>query len=136
MGNEKTLFDDVIKAQSAQDGVVALVGEAHRNAVAHGFYEQAEKNTALLMASDVDLGEGYLRDFKLSQLSKIGEECGEACHAMRKGQNDEFLEELADICIRVFDLAGFCDTPEKFAHALLTKMERNIGRDRLHGRLC
>lgn len=132
----QSLFQDERKRSTAWDGIELLVKEAHRNAVAHGFYDQVERNASVLRQCDADLGEGYLRDFNLSQLAKIGEECGEACHALRKGDDAGFIEELADICIRVFDLAGHCTFPDIFAHALISKMDKNVKRDRLHGMKC
>lgn len=132
----ESILQDPNRRRQAWDGIEDLVREAHRNAVEHGFYAQHQKNAEVLRLSGEDIVDGYVRDFKLSQLAKIGEECGEACHALRKGLDEEFLVELADICIRVFDLAGFTAPPDQFAQALLAKMEKNIWRERLHGRLC
>lgn len=64
-------------------------------------------------------------------LALIHSEVSEALEADRKGDQDNFAEELADICIRVFDLCGSKGIDlEKAIHE---KMERNKGRSYKHG---
>ena len=45
-------------------------------------------------------------DFKIRQLALIHSEVSEALEALRIGDDENFIEELADILIRTFDLAG------------------------------
>ncbi len=55
----------------------------------------------------------------------------EALEADRKGDQDNFGEELADVCIRIFDLCGSRDIDlETWIYA---KMEKNKGRSYKHG---
>lgn len=133
---DKIFSDEVLKFRTLVC-LGALVQAAHRNAVNHGFYDEIDKTVRALEQQDLPtLVDAVKRDFILAQLEKIGEENGEACHALRKDQRGEFIEELADICIRTFDLAGFVTTPDEFAHVLVCKMTKNISRERLHGKTC
>jgi NTP pyrophosphatase (non-canonical NTP hydrolase) len=64
-------------------------------------------------------------------LALIHSEVSEALEADRKGWHDNFTEELADICIRVFDLCGSLNID--LEKAILEKMEYNKGRTYKHG---
>jgi NTP pyrophosphatase (non-canonical NTP hydrolase) len=64
-------------------------------------------------------------------LALIHSEVSEALEADRKGDAENFAEELADVCIRIFDLCGSREIDlEKAIHE---KMERNKGRSYKHG---
>jgi NTP pyrophosphatase (non-canonical NTP hydrolase) len=87
-----------------------LVKEAHDCAVTHGFWEASE-----------NIGE---------KLALIHSEVSEALEAYRK---DEPLdEELADVMIRVADLAGWLKID--LSEAIINKMIFNETRPRLHGK--
>lgn len=64
-------------------------------------------------------------------LALIHSEVSEALEADRKGDSENFREELADVCIRIFDLCGAKDID--LERAILEKMERNRGRSYKHG---
>ena len=65
-------------------------------------------------------------------LALIHSETSEALEAFRANDRDNFMEELADIAIRVLDLAG--GFPEwQFAIALEEKLEKNRARGWRHG---
>lgn len=77
--------------------------------------------------------EGGSRNF-LEALMLIVSEAGECCEAYRKQQNEKVAEELADIVIRVLDLAeGFGIDIEK---EVLEKMEYNKTRPYRHNRIA
>ncbi len=64
-------------------------------------------------------------------LALIHSEVSEALEADRKGDHDNFAEELADVCIRIFDLCGLMNIDlEKI---ISEKMERNKSRSYKHG---
>lgn len=65
-------------------------------------------------------------------LALIHSEVSEALEADRKGDYENFVEELADICIRTFDLAGLMDID--LQQAILDKMEYNKTRPIMHGK--
>lgn len=88
------------------------VNAAHDNAVDKGFYE-GEKSIP-------------------QSLALIHSEVSEALEADRKGDPDNFAEELADICIRVFDLAGWQQID--LQDAIEYKMAKNKERPRKHGK--
>ncbi len=92
---------------------------AHMNAVDKGFWEDVE-----------------LTDVRhlLSLLMLVNTEVSEAAEAVRKGDHLNLQEELADICIRVFDFAeglGF-----NLEQAIVNKMQSNESRPRKHGKLA
>ncbi|MGE6756289.1 MazG nucleotide pyrophosphohydrolase domain-containing protein [Rossellomorea sp. NPDC071047] len=64
-------------------------------------------------------------------LALIHSEVSEALEADRKGDEENFVEELADVCIRVFDLCG--SKGIDLEKAILEKMEKNKGRSYKHG---
>lgn len=64
-------------------------------------------------------------------LALIHSEVSEALEADRKGDSENFAEELADVVIRVFDLCGLMNID--LESAILQKMERNKGRSYKHG---
>ncbi|MGG3888623.1 MazG nucleotide pyrophosphohydrolase domain-containing protein [Metabacillus fastidiosus] len=64
-------------------------------------------------------------------LALIHSEVSEALEADRKGNQENFAEELADVCIRIFDLCG--SKGIDLEKAIFEKMERNKGRSYRHG---
>ena len=64
-------------------------------------------------------------------LALIHSEVSEALEADRKGDQENFEEELADIAIRIFDLCG--SRGIDLEDAIETKMEKNKGRSYKHG---
>ena len=65
-------------------------------------------------------------------LALIHWEVSEAFEAHRHGDYDEFAEELADILIRVADLAG--GSGIDLEKAVIDKMAYNSRRERMHGK--
>jgi len=70
----------------------------------------------------------------LMKLALITEEVGEAVSAARVKDVANFEEELADICIRVFDLAEAHHV--NLERCILNKMSQNEGRPKMHGKLA
>lgn len=64
-------------------------------------------------------------------LALIHSEVSEALEADRKGDAENFVEELADVCIRIFDLCGSRNID--FGKAIESKMLKNEGRSYKHG---
>lgn len=134
MAQRKSEIFDGKRYNATRDAVCDLVDEAHGNAIEHGFYNEigalceSRGDNPAFQAAD-------RRNFILAQLAKITEEVGEAVKAICKGNNAEYLDELSDIVIRTLDLAGYSTYSDKFAKTMLDKMERNIGREYMHGRL-
>lgn len=114
-----------------------IVDEAHDMARSKGFYEDIEAMTGLLTAQgQQQMREAAKRDFVLGQLAKIGSEVGETVQAIqRKGiYHSDVAEELADVIIRVCDLAGFLEI--NLGREVHQKMRINAQRPRKHGKLC
>lgn len=66
-----------------------------------------------------------------TMLALIHSEVSEALEADRKGDAENFAEELADVCIRIFDLCGHKGID--LDKAILEKMEKNKNRTHKHG---
>lgn len=67
----------------------------------------------------------------IKELLLIHSEVSEACEALRKGDMDNFAEELADIVIRAFDTAE--DNGIDIVKAIWDKCRKNIDRPYRHG---
>lgn len=89
-----------------------LCREAYQTAMKNGFH-----------SDPVEMG---------TKLALIHSEVSEALEADRKGDYDNFVEELADVCIRVFDLCGAMGID--LGNAIDEKMEVNKGRGWKHGK--
>jgi NTP pyrophosphatase (non-canonical NTP hydrolase) len=109
-----------VDAQREKDASGMLndyVNKCHENAVSKGFWD------------DCDITDVY---FNLSKLMLIVTEVAEAAEAIRHDDKVNFAEELADICIRVFDFA--------VAHGIdlereiINKMKKNRARPYMHGK--
>lgn len=98
-----------------------LMHRAHVTARLHGFWEYMPK-----------WGEPG-RDARhiLSLLMLVSTELAEAAEEVRKGTLEKFGEELADVVIRVFDIAFALGVD--LEAAILAKMEKNEQRTYLHG---
>lgn len=96
-----------------------LIERAHHNSVAHGFWQGQDPENVTV---------------KLAKLAMIAEEVGEAVKAARTPDCSGFGEELADICIRVFDLAAGCGI--NLEQEIYEKMVKNKNRPFMHGKLA
>ncbi len=67
----------------------------------------------------------------LSWMMLVTTEVAEAAEAVRKGDKENFAEELADICIRVFDCAEALGI--NLEQEIVNKMEKNELRPVRHG---
>lgn len=88
-----------------------LCKEAYQTAVSKGWHDKKRETGTLL--------------------ALIHSEVSEALEADRKGNAENFAEELADVCIRIFDLCGSKNID--LEQAILNKMEFNKGRPHMHG---
>ena len=103
--------------------------EIHRNATEKGFWDYMYENTEPKADKFI---------FYAKQLAMIHSEATEVLEALRKDKGqDQVVEELADILIRVFDLyeglrfSG--DVRDSLHEALERKMAINKERQRMHG---
>ncbi|MEK4148943.1 MazG nucleotide pyrophosphohydrolase domain-containing protein [Robertmurraya sp. FSL W8-0741] len=88
-----------------------LCQEAYETAKSKGWHDE-ERETGTLLAL-------------------IHSEVSEALEADRKGDSENFIEELADVCIRIFDLCGSKNLD--LETAINKKMLKNKGRSFKHG---
>ena len=112
-----------------------LCHEAHDIAVDHGFYEeQVDLEEYLASKDEPDKHALATTNFTLAQIAKIASEVGEAVGAIQHGEYLQLHEELADVVIRVMDLAGYLDF--RLGDCVMLKMEKNRKRPWKHGKLC
>lgn len=112
-----------------------LCHEAHNIAVEHGFYEeQVDLEEYLASKDEPDKHALATTNFTLAQLAKVACEVGEAVDAIQHGEYLQLHEELADVVIRVMDLAGYLEF--RLGDCIMLKMEKNRKRPWKHGKLC
>lgn len=109
-----------------------LMKEAHINAVKHGFWDE-------FIELENQKGVFQPKTFKFLRNSIIGNllmlivsEVGEAQDGLRHNDDENFKEELADIVIRTFDLAGGLSID--LQAEILKKMDKNRNRPYKHGK--
>ena len=107
-----------------------LVRDAHANACEKGFYEDTPSKDFANVAA---------------KLALVHSEISEALEELRKYHNlhatyfsgdkpEGFPTELADACIRIFDLCGWLGID--LESAVVRKMEFNATREHKHGKLA
>lgn len=97
-----------------------LIRAIVQNRINHGF------STPSSLATEAE------RDAMLGKLMLVTTEVAEAAEAVRKENFQNFVEELADICIRVFDIAGTMEID--ILSAIKIKHRFNLGRGPRHGK--
>lgn len=116
----------------AMESINHLTEEAHRNALEHGFYAEAEDILSELVDPE------QIRELEktqcLAKLALIDSEVGEAVHAVQHGDKENLYEEMCDIIIRVLDMAGWLNI--NLGARLIAKMEYNRTRPYKHGKEC
>lgn len=108
-----------------------LVQQAHENARKHGFWEDWK----FMQSAPFEHQEQYeaaLNNAIGNRLMLVVGEVSEAHEALRKEDEENFAEELADIVIRVADLAGGLGID--LEAEILKKMDENRARPWKHGK--
>lgn len=100
-----------------------LVEQAHKNAKDKGFWDEWELSL---------LDDSLHNNFIATRLVLIHSEVSEALEALRSGDMDNFAEELADVVIRVADLAGGLEMD--LESEIVKKMEKNKVRGYMHNK--
>lgn len=113
-----------------------LVNMAHENARDKGFWEDWDSiawEDGLDRNEDSTLDIDELYNLATStRLMLIVSEVSEALEALRKGDKENFKEELADVVIRVCDLAGGLNID--LQEEIINKVIKNISRPYKHGK--
>lgn len=114
-----------------------LVQKAYENASRKGFWEDWRDIKGSKKHKTVKIATGHAEDNLINnalgnRLMLITGEVAEAHEALRKRDYENFKEELADIVIRVADLAGGLDID--LESEILNKMEKNKNRPYKHGK--
>jgi len=108
-----------------------LVEKAHENAVRKGFWDAYYKISDELWFADYveDIKTAYINQFLILTIGEISE----SVEGLRKGDADNFKEELADVYIRLSDLVGGLEID--IETEIKKKMDKNKTREKMHGKL-
>lgn len=107
----KYLVKEIIRLRKETKTINHLCQEAYKTAKSKGWHDEPRETGTLL--------------------ALIHAEVSEALEADRKGDFENFTEELADVCIRIFDLSECMGID--LEQAILKKMEFNKTRAHMHG---
>ena len=107
----KTTDEIIYELRKQSASINKLCKEAYEITKSKGFYDSPRETGTVL--------------------ALIHSEVSEALEADRKGDTEGFIEELADICIRVFTLCG--EIGIDLDQAIRDKMEKNKKREYKHG---
>lgn len=133
------------------DGLRDIQRFCRENSVAKGFGDEGDDVRDLteeIREDDSTLADSVLSSYYSKRLNLIHDELAEAHEELRNGRKmDEAYEntspgkegkpegipsELADVVIRVFDLAG--EVGIDLADVIASKLEYNSSREKMHGR--
>ena len=103
----KTVIRDVIYTEAAD--MKELARKIHQNAVAKGFWKDLAEVELMKPVLKEEVYSAQYLNCVGQRLMLITSEVGEAEDALRKKDMENFKEEIADIVIRCFDLAGGLD---------------------------
>lgn len=113
-----------------------LIHKAHENAYSKGFWSQELAVVSKMKAYDnlfsSEEVNGVINAFRSQRLMLIVSELTEALEALRKSDWPNYKEELADVMIRMGDLAGGEDI--RLEKEITNKMHQNEQRPYLHGK--
>jgi len=109
-----------------------LIKDAHKNAVKHGFWEEWDQLKDAEFTQEDECWDNEENKIKSNLLMLIVCEAAEANEALRKGDIDNFKEELADIAIRLADMCGGLEIDLEYE--IKKKMEKNKLRPYKHGK--
>lgn len=110
-----------------------LIKDAHENAVKHGFWEDWKRYDMDEVSIDnVQQIKDEWNNCLGNRLMLIVSEVAEAHEALRKDDEDNFKEELADVAIRLADLCGGLDID--LEAEIEKKMQKNKDRPYKHGK--
>ena len=115
------------------DSLTDYAVECLRISEEHGFY-CPDAITGELPYDLVRDGSISLVDLTLSKLALVHSEVSEMVEAAREGNYKLFAEEMADVFIRLFHMAGAMDID--IEGEIRAKMEKNEARPYKHGKLA
>lgn len=113
-----------------------LVQKAHQNAIEKGFWEYFYNNRIIQVIENTkeqdEICDTLENAFISQNLLLIVSEISEAMEGLRKNDMDNFREELADVAIRLADLAGALEID--LEEEIVKKMEKNKNRPHMHNK--
>lgn len=114
-----------------QININRLIEITHENAVEKGFWEDwYECHNGTIGTPEFRIQ--MINNAICTRLMLIVSEVSEALEAVRKGDNENFKEELADVIIRVCDLAG--ELSIDLDDEIMKKINKNKDRPYKHGK--
>lgn len=118
-------------AEEKELTINGLVKQAHENAVNKGFWDTYNRVIDELWSKDYveDIRTAYINQFLILTIGEISE----SVEGLRKGDADNFKEELADVYIRLSDIVGGLGID--IETEIKKKMDKNKTREKMHGKL-
>lgn len=107
------------------------VKECHENAASKGFWDFYLSTLCMSLPNELRRKVNYYITTTLIMLMVT--ELSEAVEALRKDDMSNFKEELADVAIGLFDLAGGLEID--LENEINKKMEINKNREKMHNKL-
>lgn len=133
-GDQEVVLVEADDSDAVSPSINELVEQCHSNAVKKGFWDDVQEIQQLSKTLDKTTTDLLALNSVATRLALIQSEVSEALEAVRNDDEDNFFEELADICIRVFDLAGHFKEQLDLEDEILVKMEKNKNRPYKHGK--
>lgn len=131
------VMDDIVSlVPGIKDMTIkSLIQESHKDALEHGFWDNynrqcMQKGNTPEEQYDI---QSILTAFKSQYLFEIASELSEALDALKKNDQDNFKEELADAFIYLADFCGGINVD--IVSEIKKKLKENADRPFLHGKI-
>lgn len=114
--------------------ISSLADEIYETAQAKGFWDIEGYSDEAMIPLKLALIHSEVTEALDVHRKEYDDDEGDPLTGLTPMQEDDFLEELADVVIRVLDVVGSLDAGVSFGEIILSKMEKNQGRPYRHGK--